>query len=97
MLSEIISTASDIALFVAPDLRVVSVLVNPTHRSYGQLTEWEGERISTLLTPESFVKFEMRAKDLTERRRINVQVELNHIDKSRWEFPVRYALHLMEF
>jgi transcriptional regulator PpsR len=96
VLSEIISTASDIALFVAPDLRVVSVLVNPTHRSYGQLTDWEGSRISALLTSESLVKFEMRAKELTERRRAHVQVELNHIDKSRWEFPVRYALHLME-
>ncbi len=83
-------------MFVAPDLRVVSVLVNPTHRSYGQLTEWEGSGINALLTSESFAKFEMRAKELTERRRVNVQVELNHIDKSRWEFPVRYALHLME-
>jgi transcriptional regulator PpsR len=96
VLSEIISTASDIALFVAPDLRVVSVLVNPTHRSYGQLTEWEGQRIAAILTPESLVKFEMRATELTERRRAHVQVELNHVDKSRWEFPVRYALHLME-
>jgi transcriptional regulator PpsR len=96
VLSEIISTASDIALFVAPDLRVVSVLVNPTHRSYGQLTDWEGSRISALLTSESLIKFEARAKELTERRRMNVQVELNHVDKSRWEFPVRYALHLME-
>jgi transcriptional regulator PpsR len=96
VLSEIISTASDIALFVAPDLRVVSVLVNPTHRSYGQLTEWEGSRISTLLTPESLAKFEVRAKELMERRRVNLQVELNHVDHTRWEFPVRYALHLME-
>ncbi len=96
VLSEIISTASDIALFVAPDLRVVSVLVNPTHRSYGQLTEWEGQRISALLTQESLTKFEMRATELMERRRAHVQVELNHVDKSRWEFPVRYALHLME-
>jgi transcriptional regulator PpsR len=96
VLREIISTASDIALFVAPDLRVVSVLVNSTHRSYGQLTEWEGQPIQALLTPESFAKFEARASDLMERRRTHLQVELNHIDKSRWEFPVRYALHLME-
>lgn len=96
VLREIISTASDIALFVAPDLRVVSVLVNPTHRSYGQLVEWEGSPISALLTSESLIKFEMRARELTERQRVNVQVELNHVDKSRWEFPVRYALHLME-
>jgi transcriptional regulator PpsR len=96
VLSEIIATASDIALFVGPDMRVVSVLVNPTHRSYGQLSGWEGRLLSTLLTSESAVKFERRFAELTEKRRANLQVELNHVDLGRWEFPVRYALHLME-
>ncbi len=96
MLSEIISTASDIAIFVAPNMRVVSVLVNPTHRSYGQLTDWEGRMLTSLLTPDSAMKFESRFIDLTEKRRAHLQVELNHVDQSRWEFPVRYALHLME-
>jgi transcriptional regulator PpsR len=95
VLSEIIATASDIALFVGPDMRVVSVLVNPTHRSYGQLSGWEGRLLSTLLTSESAVKFERRFAELTEKRRVNIQIELNHVDLSRWEFPVRYALHLM--
>jgi transcriptional regulator PpsR len=95
VLSEIIATASDIALFVGPDMRVVSVLVNPTHRSYGQLSGWEGRLLSTLLASESAVKFERRFAELTEKRRVNVQVELNHVDLTRWEFPVRYALHLM--
>ena len=96
VLSEIIASASDIALFVGPDMRVVSVLVNPTHRSYGQLSGWEGRLLSTLLTSESAVKFERRFAELTEKRRTNMQVELNHVDLARWEFPVRYALQLME-
>jgi transcriptional regulator PpsR len=96
VLSEIIATASDIALFVGPDMRIVSVLVNPTHRSYGQLTGWEGRLLPTLLTSESAVKFERRFAEMTEKRRANIQVELNHVDLARWEFPVRYALHLME-
>jgi transcriptional regulator PpsR len=96
VLSEIISTASDIALFVAPSMRIISVLVNPTHRSYGQLSEWEGRMLPSLLAPESVRKLEARFTDLTEKRRAHLQVELNHVDQSRWEFPVRYALHLME-
>ena len=96
VLSEIIATATDISLFVGPDMRVVSVLVNPTHRLYGQLTNWEGRLLSALLTSESAVKFERRFAELTERRRANVHVELNHVDDGQWEFPVRYALQLME-
>lgn len=96
VLSEIIATASDIALFVSPDMRVISVLVNPTHRSYGQLSGWEGRMLPTLLTSESAIKFERRFAEMTEKRRAHVQVELNHVDLARWEFPVRYALHLME-
>lgn len=96
VLSEIIATACDIALFIGPDMRVVSVLVNPTHRSYGLLSGWEGRMLPTLLTSESAVKFERRFAEMTEKRRANIQVELNHVDLNRWEFPVRYALHLME-
>jgi transcriptional regulator PpsR len=96
VLSEIIATASDIALFVGPDMRVVSVLVNPGHRSYGQLSGWEGRLLTSLLTSESAVKFERRFAEMTQKRGANVQIELNHVDQARWEFPVRYALHLME-
>ncbi|MCU0802462.1 MAG: transcriptional regulator PpsR [Rhodobacteraceae bacterium] len=96
VLSEIIATASDIALFIGPDMRVVSVLVNPGHRSYGQLSGWEGKLLTSLLTTESAEKFERRFAEMTQKRRAQVQVELNHVDQTRWEFPVRYALHLME-
>ncbi|MGL5010448.1 MAG: transcriptional regulator PpsR [Paracoccaceae bacterium] len=96
VLSEIIATASDISLFVGPDMRVVSVLVNPGHRSYGQLSGWEGKLLPSLLTSESAIKFERRFAEMTEKRRAHVQIELNHVDLTRWEFPVRYALHLME-
>ncbi|MGL4321556.1 MAG: PAS domain-containing protein, partial [Paracoccaceae bacterium] len=96
VLSEIIATASDIALFVGPDMRVVSVLVNPAHRSYGQLSGWEGRLLTSLLTSESAVKFERRFAEMTQKRGANAQIELNHVDLARWEFPVRYALHLME-
>lgn len=96
VLSEILSTASDITLLVAPDHRVVSVLVNPSHRFYGQLHDWEGARLQDILTVESLPKFEARVSELRERRRVHIAVELNHVDSLRWSFPVRYALHLLE-
>ncbi|MDZ4069210.1 MAG: transcriptional regulator PpsR, partial [Tabrizicola sp.] len=40
LVTEILATASDIALLVAPTRRVVTVLVNPHHRSFGQLADW---------------------------------------------------------
>jgi transcriptional regulator PpsR len=96
VLSDILATASDVAILVSPDLRVVSVLVNPTHRFYGQLHDWEGSRVADILAGESIPKFEARVAELRDKRRIHTAVELNHADGTRWSFPVRYALHLME-
>ncbi len=96
VLSEILATASDLCLLVAPDLRVQSVLVNPTHRYFGQLTDWEGMALEQVLTPESLYKFNARLAEVQAKRRPHVAVELNHTNDGRWEFPVRYALHVME-
>jgi transcriptional regulator PpsR len=96
VLSEILATASDLCLLVAPDLKVQSVLVNPTHRYFGQLADWEGMALASVLTSESLMKFNARLAEVREKRRPHVAVELNHTDDGRWEFPVRYALHVME-
>lgn len=93
LLSEIIATASDLALLVAPSRRIISVLVNPHHRSFGQLTEWEGSHLRDVLAEESLRKLEARLADMQGIRHGAVAVELNHTDQSNWEFPVRYSLH----
>ncbi len=93
LLSEIIATASDIALLVSPARRIISVLVNPHHRSFGQLTDWEGALLKDVLAPESLKKLETRISGMHGARHGDVAVELNHSDKSNWEFPVRYSLH----
>ncbi len=93
LLTEILATASDIAVLVDRSRRVASVLVNPGHRLFGQLTDWEGAPLHSLLTEESQRKFDLRVGDMGKPGRGALAVELNHIDRGDWEFPVRYSLH----
>lgn len=93
LLSEILATAADIAVLVDRSRRVVSVMVNPSHRLFGQLTDWEGAPLHSLLTEESQRKFELRVGDIGKPGRGALAVELNHVDRGPWEFPVRYSLH----
>lgn len=93
LLGEILASASDLALLVSPSRRIVSVLVNPQHRSFGQLTDWEGTNLKDVLAEGSLRKLEARLAEMQGGRRGNVAIELNHADKSHWEFPVRYTIH----
>lgn len=94
LLSEILSTASDIALLLSADDTVQSVLVNPHHRSFGQLAHWEGLPVREILSPESVPKLEARLSQLhAQGNGKSLSVELNHADQAIWEFPVRYSLH----
>lgn len=93
-MTEVLATAADITLMVAPTRRVVAVLVNPSHRSFGQLTDWEGMPLGDILTEESRRKLELRLADL-DNGRSGVTVELNHSSQQSWDFPVRYSLHRM--
>ena len=93
LLTEILASASDISLLVAPSRRVVSVLVNPNHRSFGQLTDWEGAQLADILTEESWRKFELRVADIGTKARATTAVELNHVSAQSWDFPVRYSMH----
>ncbi len=92
LLSEIVASACDVALLVSPSHKVVSVLVNPQHGLHSRTADWEGASLSAILAPESWRKLEARLADLPTRRGSGI-VELNHADRSAWEFPVRYSLH----
>ncbi|MEM6727229.1 MAG: transcriptional regulator PpsR, partial [Pseudomonadota bacterium] len=92
MLGGIISSASDLSLVISEDATILSVLVNPEARSLGQLQHWEGRNVRDFLTPESIPKLDAKMAGLegpTARR----PVELNHVDKAAWEFPIRYTFH----
>jgi len=92
LMGQIIATASDLALILSADEVIRSVLVNPHHRSFGTLNQWEGLPLRKVLTVESIGKFEARLQELIAQGGTRA-VELNHIDDQSFEFPVRYALH----
>jgi len=92
LMTEILAMAADITLLVAPGRRIVAVLVNPGHRSFNQLTDWEGMQLNDVLTEESRRKLDLRLGDLQSGRK-GISVELNHVSQQAWEFPMRYSLH----
>ncbi|ARE40130.1 Regulator of carotenoid biosynthesis [Rhodovulum sp. P5] len=93
MLGEIIATASDIALVINLDGKILSVLVNRQHRAFNQLDHWEGRDIRDVLTEDSRPKLEARLRIFAEGGESSKQVELNHYDGENWDFPVRYSFH----
>lgn len=93
LLVEVLALAADISLVVDNRLRVTTVLVNPTYRTFGQLTDWEGALLAELLTDESRRKLDHRLAEMAEHGRSVPVVELNHVSQNVWEFPVRYSLH----
>ncbi len=92
-LADIITAASDIAMMVSDTGKVLSVLVNPNHASFGRLEHWEGRDIRDFLTRESIPKFEERMDAIATGEENLRAVELNHSDGVNWDFPVRYTFH----
>lgn len=93
LLSEIITTATDISLLLMADCTISSVSVNPHHRSFGHLDHWIGRSLRDFLSAESFVKLESRMASMARPGARALAIELNHIDEGAWEFPVRYSMH----
>lgn len=94
-LNEILASAADISLLVSDEGRIVSVLVNPGHRSFGPLEHWVGQPIAAVLSSESLEKFSQRRAQMPGAER-PVVAELNHRDGEAWEFPVRYTFHRVD-
>lgn len=93
LLSEVLATAGDICLVVSADGNVTGVLANPHHSSFGRLGHWVGRQASEIMTSESYAKFTRRMADVKKPNARSVSVELNHIDETEWEFPIRYTMH----
>jgi transcriptional regulator PpsR len=91
-LTEILATAADVSILVAPSCRIVAVLVNPAHRGFGHVTDWEGMQLEDILTDDSRSKLSQRLADLAAGR-TGVVLEANHVSQQVWEFPVRYSMH----
>ncbi|MGP3697368.1 transcriptional regulator PpsR [Rhodobacter sp. NSM] len=92
LVRDVVATAADISVLVSAEGLIRTVMVNPHHPSFGQLSGWAGKPLAEVLTPESINKFRARSEGL-EPGRGSASVELNHADQRNFEFPVRYILH----
>lgn len=91
LLGDIIATAADLAVVTTTEGLVLSVLVNPGHRSFGRLEHWEGHDLREFLTRESIPKLNAQLGLFASGSDTLKAVELNHSDSSMsWEFPIRY-------
>ncbi|MEO0831016.1 MAG: PAS domain-containing protein, partial [Pseudomonadota bacterium] len=93
LLGNIISMASDIAIVISPEARVLSVLINPNNRHFALADEWEGKDLRHFLTVESVPKLEEKLQLFSEGGETDQMVELNHTEDAKWEFPIRYSFH----
>ena len=92
-LSSILAAASDLALVVSSDGAILSVVINQSAESFGNLDHWEGRPISEFLTDESIEMFQA-AHDLYLSGATPPRfIELNHKDNATWQYPVRYTFH----
>ena len=57
VLSSIITVASDIALVVSHNGKILSVLINPNETSFGKLSHWEGRPLMDFATGMALLAF----------------------------------------
>ncbi|MGD1882150.1 MAG: transcriptional regulator PpsR [Paracoccaceae bacterium] len=92
-LSSIIGAASDIALVLAASGTILSVVLNQSDDTFGNLRHWEGRPVTDFLTSESVVKFEEAHSAYLSGIEQTKPLELNHRDNAAWQYPVRYTFH----
>ncbi|MEO0389300.1 MAG: transcriptional regulator PpsR [Pseudomonadota bacterium] len=92
-LSSIIAAASDLALVVSSDARILSVVISSGDDSMGNLTHWEGRPIAEFLTEESIEKFEVAHAAYMAGNPPKAPLEVTHSDNAVWHHPVRYTFH----
>lgn len=94
ILGDIISTLADLAIVLSPSGEILSILANPTHRSYENMSQWEHRNIRTFLLPDSIPKFDRALAQFNDPTVKPRACELNHCDaQGSWEFPISYTLH----
>jgi len=85
--------ANDIVIKLNEAQIIEDVFVNPSCKSFGDLSHWKGMLIADVVTVESKPKLERRLSALTGSDNVaHDAVEINHIDKADREFPIRYTI-----
>ena len=94
ILGNIIAELADLAIVIAEDGLVLSVLYNPAQTRFEGLDVWEGKNVRNTLMADNVAKFETRLAEFLSTGGPVRPIEINHIDGSgTWDFPIRYSLH----
>ncbi len=92
--NEIVTTAADLAIVLATDGTVKSVIVNPLNPTLGRLDHWKDRDIREFMAEDSLTKLERQLEaHRSGAPRPRDAIEVNHFDSANWEFPIRYTLH----
>ncbi len=92
-LTGILAAACDLAFLVSAEGIVRSILIDAKSEEHARLNHWAGKPMQQFLTSESIPKFEGALEAVSLSKQITRPVELNHSDKSEWQYPVRYSFH----
>lgn len=94
-LTNILASSCDIAFMLSADGKILSILLDSQKVDQPSVTQWAGKPMQSYLTSESVSKFENALKTLKEFGQTSRSIELNHTDRGDWQYPVRYAFHLV--
>jgi len=92
-LTGILAASCDLAFVVSSNGIVRSILIDDETREHSRLSHWAGKPMQEFLTVESKPKFETALEAVTLTKQITRPVELNHFDRTEWQYPVRYSFH----
>ena len=85
---DLVGSACDLTLVVAPDGTVETVVANPQSGLSAHVGGWEGQPLSALFAPDSWAKLSQRLAGGDG----GAALELNHAGAADYEFPVRYVV-----
>ena len=94
-LTNILASSCDIAFMLSANGTILSLLLDNQKIDHPPVTHWAGKPMQSFLTSESVSKFDNSLKELMEFGQTSRSIELNHTDRDDWQYPVRYAFHLV--
>ena len=93
VLTQIVASASDMAVVISDVGTVISVMGNPDTIGPHSPEHWEGHDIREFLAPDSIPKLDAQLAEFVAGGELASAVELNHTDGGDWEILVRYSMH----
>lgn len=93
LLGDVIASASDMAIVITPEGKILSILINDSHPDFQRCKQWEGKELRDVIATDSKPKFARGLADAVAGQSPPRGIELNHVDGTTFEFPVRYTIH----